>query len=340
LRGTVTLINTTAYRAGSGRVSWVNEFDENSHQPSLVLDKLAELVKRPGVLLPPLAFANRDAVSDMCQVFQGNTSTAVFGLRNNTLGYNVIDMGSKASFLFGTFLEKPLRRLRIFGLKFGAKFGMALSQPVDLSPRVNLPIGIGSDINDAKVNSKKLGRVACWRFLNLTGLKQVEAAILINQVGFSTEKPKQLQLTRPGDKRYLQATIKRPDGNKLVGCLPGENTLVVSDAPLPVESPLDAPVKLIGIRHLCQNPDHDLSGKVEAAPKVVIKQVVQVILTKGLCFPSTLADIVGSIIHSLKRFQQRLVLLFSQCQFNLSYQFHKSIITYTSRLDKECGRFL
>jgi hypothetical protein len=31
------------------------------------------------------------------------------------------------------------------------------------------------------------------------------------------------------------------------------------------------------------------------------------------------------------------MLLFSWCQFNLSYQFHKTIIAYTSRLDKKGG---
>jgi len=65
------LINTTTYRASSGGVSRVNEFDENPSQPCFILNKLAQLPECPGVMLPPLTFANRDAVSYPLKVFKG-----------------------------------------------------------------------------------------------------------------------------------------------------------------------------------------------------------------------------------------------------------------------------
>ncbi len=148
---------------------------------------------------------------------------------------------------------------------------------------------------------------------------------------------KELQLPVSSHKRNLQSAIKRPDRNELVGCLPGEDAFVVSNAPIPVENPLNAPVRLISIRYFCQNPDHDLSSKVETAPNVIVKQAVKVILSKGRCFPAPLTDIVSGIVHAFQCLHQRLVLLFSRCQFNLSYQFHNSIIAHSSRLDKKGG---
>ena len=329
------LINTTAYRAGSGGILGVNEFDDHTCELGFVGDKLAKLVECPRVLLSPLAFPNRDSVSDTAQVLQSDTPSSAFSLFNNPLADCVVDVGSKASLFFRTLLEKSLRCLRIFGLKFRAKPSMSFSQSINLSPRVCIPIGVGGDVNDTEVNSKKLGRVAFRRHLNFTGLEEVEAAISINQVGFPTEMAEHFQLPVSGDKRNLQPAIKCPDRNKLLGCLPGEDTLIIGDAPLPVESSLNTPVNLVGIRYLCQNPDHDLSGKVEAAPKVIVEKVVQVILAKSLCLPSSLTDIVGGIVHAFQRLQQRLVLLFSRCQFDLRYQLHRCIIAYTSRLDKK-----
>ena len=337
LRLTIRFRNETTYRTGAGGISWVNQAYENTGEFRLVFDKLPQLVESPGVMLSPLTFTNRDAVSYSLEVFQGNAPTAVFGLRNNTLGNHVVDVGSKASLFFTALLEKSFRRLRIFGLKFGSKFGMSLSQPVNLSPRVNLPIGISGDVNDTKVNSKKLGRVTFRRFLNFTGLEEVEVAVPINQVGFPTEMAEHFQLPVSGSKRNLQPAIKCPDRNKLVGCLPGDDALVVSNAPVPVKSSFNTPVGFVGICHFCQDPDHDLSGKLKAIPKVIVKKMVQIILAKDLSLPCMVTDIIGGIVHAFQRLQQRLVLLFSRCQFNLSYQFHKYIITYTSRLDNKEG---
>ena len=210
-------IDTTTGGASSGRVTRVNQRHQYSGELGLVLNKLAKLIEGPGVLLPPLTLTNRDAVSNSLEVFKGNTSTAVFGLRNNTLADAVIDMTSKASFLFGTLLEKSFRCLRIFRLKFGSKFGMPFSQPIDLSAGINLTIGVGGDIDYTQVHTEKLTGVAFRRLLNLTGLEEVKASILINQVGFATEMAEHFQLAVSGDKRYLQPAVKRPDGNKTAG---------------------------------------------------------------------------------------------------------------------------
>jgi len=330
-------IDATTYRTGAGGISWGNQAYENTGEFRLVFDKLPQLVESPRVMLSPLAMANHDSVSDTAQVFKSDTPSSVFCLGNNTLADNMINVGSKAPLFFATLLEKSFRRLRIFGLKFSSKFGMSLSQPVNLSPGVNLPIGISGDVNDTKVNSKKLGRVTFRRFLNFTGLEEVEVAVPINQVGFPTEMAEHFQLPVSGNKRNLQPTIKCPDRNKLVGCLPGEDTLVVSNASVQIKSSFNTPVDFVGIRYLCQYPDHDLSGKLKTIPKVIIEKMMQIILAKGLSLPCMVTDIIGSIVHAFQRLQQRLVLLFSRCQFNLSYQFHGYIIAYTSRLDNKEG---
>ena len=328
-------IDATTYRTGAGGISWINQAYENTGEFRLVFDKLPQLIESPRVMLSPLAMANRDSVSDTAQVFQSDTPSSVFSLGNNTLADNVINVGSKAFLFFAALLEKSFRRFRIFGLKFGSKFGMSFSQAVHLGARVGLAIGVSGDIDNAKVYSKKLGRVTFWRFLNFAGLEEVEVAVPINQVGFPTEMAEHFQLPISGNKRNLQPAIKCPDRNKLVGCLPREDTLIVSNASVSVKSSFNTPVDFVGIRHLCQDPNDYLSREIKPITDVVVKNVVQVILAKSLYLPSMVTDIVGGIIHRLQSRKQGFMLFFSRLQLNLGNQLHTCIITYYSRLDNK-----
>ena len=92
LRRSVMFINTTTYRASSGGISGVNNFDNHPCESTFVGEKLAELVERPRVLLSPLTPPNRDSVSDTAQIFKGDTSSSVFSLCNNPLANCVIDI--------------------------------------------------------------------------------------------------------------------------------------------------------------------------------------------------------------------------------------------------------
>jgi len=314
-------INSSTSRAGARGISGVNQFNQNSRQPSFILDKLAKLVKCPGVMLPPLSFPNRDAVSYPLKVFQGNAPTAAFSPGNNTLADYVVDVSDKAPLFPGALLKKSFRCLSIFGLKFGAKFGMSLSQPVDLATGVNNAVRVSRKIDDTEVNPQKLVRVSFRRLLRLTGLEKIEAAISINKVGLTRKILKKRQMPVTGDKGNPQPSIESPDRNKLAGCLPGEDAFIISDATMPVEYSFGRAASLVGVGHLCQNPDHNLGSEVEPVSKVVVEQVVQVILAKCLCLPSLLAYVVGSIVYAFQRAQQYLVLLFGRCQFNLRYQF-------------------
>jgi len=341
LRLTISFINRATLRTGTRSVARVNQCYQHARQLRLVLDKLSQLIERPGVVLPPLAVPNSDSVTDTAQIFQSDTPASVFSLCNNALTDNMVDMGRKTGFFTGTLLEKARGSLRPLRLKFAPEFSVAFSETIDLIPGVGLPVRVGGDIHNAQVNAKELRRVIGGRFLDLAHLVKVEIAVAINKVGFPTAVLKKLSLLTSGYKWNLQSAVKRPDRNKLVSYLPGEDAFVISDAPMPIESARGLPVNLVGISNLSQYPNHYLSRESKPTPEVIVEEMVQVVLAKSLGLPSMAADIVGSIIHSLQCLHQRLVLLFSRYQFNLSYQFHKSIIAYTSSLDKKgIGGFL
>ena len=329
------LINTTAARAGVGSISWVNENYENPRKPGFVFDKLPQLGECPGVVLPPLAFPNRDAISYSSKVFEGDTQTAVFGLRNNTLADYVIGVSGKPLLFARALLEESLRCLCIFRLKFGAKLGMALSKSVYLTTGVGLPIGVCSDILNTQINAKKFRNPAGRRLFYLTNLVKIKIPIPVNKVSFPSQVLKKLKMLIPGNKKDLDPAIYRPDRDGLLRQLPRKDALVIGDAAMPVEFPLRALVELVGISNLRQHPHYNLGCEVEPTPEVIIEKVVQIILAEYLCFPGMLADMVGSGIHYFQRLEKSLMLLFGGLKFNLGNQLHALIIAYRSSLDKK-----
>jgi len=313
----------------------VNEGYQHPGEFCLVLDKLAKLVKSPGVVLPPLALSNRDAVSDMGKVFKGDTPTAVFGLRNNTLGNTVIDVGGKPSFLIGTLNKQSLSRLSASGLELAPEPSVALTQAVDLRPGIDSAVRIGGDVHDAEVDTQELSWVAGRQFLDFAGLEKVESAVTVNKVGLTEHMSEKVRLACASDKRDGQPSPGRPDRDGAGSYLPGQDTLVIANAAAPVEGAPGITPGFISIGYLCQHSNHDLRRQIKAVAQVIVEQVVKVILAKGFGLPGPLADIVGGIVHCLQRAQQSSVLFRVRRQFDLRYQLHGNIIPQYSTLDKK-----
>lgn len=331
------LINSSTRGACARGIAGVNEFDQDPRQLCLVLDKASQLKERPRVVLPPLTPANRYPVTNTTQVFQSDTPVSVFGLCNNSLTDSVIDVSNKPSLFTRTLLKQTFGCLRIFGLKFSSYFSMTFPETVDLTAGVSLPIGVGGDIDDTKVNAEKLFGVSHGRFFHLAGLEKIECTISVDEVSLPHKVMEKNQLPFSSNEGNPEPSVKSPNRDESVGHLPGEDTLVIGNTAMFIEGAPGGAASLISIRHLSQDSHHNLGREAEPTAEVVVEKVVQVILAKGLRLPSTLADIVGGIIHTLKRLLECLILLAGGCQLYLRDQLHRYIIAYSSRLDQKGG---
>ncbi len=337
MRRTVALINTTTYRAGARGIARLNELNDYPGELRLIFDKLSELRERPGVLLSPLAFPNRDAVADTLEVFQCDSPSAVFSLHNNTLRDYVIDVCGKTPLFSGTLFEKAAGCLCALGLKFSPQLRVALPQSVDLITRVGLTIRVGSDILDAQINTKKLDSFTRRRLLYLTTLVKVKIPVAINKVGFSGQMPEKGKVVIAGNEGNSATAIRRPEGNGFVYQSPGQDTLIVGDTAVFAEDASCLPVEFVGVCNLGQHPDYCLSREIEPATDVVIKDIVKVVLTKDFCLPGMVANVAGSCINRLQCFKKGLMLLFGRQEFNLGNQLHSDILLDTSWLNKKGG---
>jgi hypothetical protein len=65
-------------------ITRVNQFDQDTCNQGLVLDKLSKLIERPRLVSAPLAMPNR-TTADALQVFKGNLAMRVFSLSHLSL---------------------------------------------------------------------------------------------------------------------------------------------------------------------------------------------------------------------------------------------------------------
>ncbi len=327
LRRTVTLIDTTAYRTGVRGVSWVNQFHDHTGEACLVLDKAPELVESPGVLLPPLALANRDPVPDTFEVFKGNAAAGVFGLCNEPLADYVVGIGSKAILFARALLEKSPGCLRAIGLELCAQFGMALSKAVHLATGVGFAVRISGDIDDAKVNTQKAFRVIRMRLRGINNHSQVEGLVSEDKVGLPYDAVDPGLLISTDAHRNQLPAIKGEDRYPVCS-LPGEDPLVVDHGAMGIESLDSGLVPAVDFNDFTHHTYSHLGRKAVVVTKVVVGKTVELYLTGGISLKSKVGDVVTGLIESLHRLEQGLVLLWARSKFHHQCLFHASIIDY------------
>jgi len=306
-------------------ISWVNQLHDHTGKACLVLDKAPELVKSPRVMLPPLALANRGPVPDAREVFKGNTATGVFSLCNNSLAEYMVGMGSKPVLFVGALTEKFLRCLRIFGLEFLAQFGMALSQSVNLAARVGLPVRVGGDIDNTKVNTKKALGVIGLRLRNVYDDGQVEGAISQCKVSL-TYNPVYSGLLISTDAYWNGLSPLESKDGYPVCPLPREDALVVDYSTMGLEGMDFGLVPAIALNDLSYYPNCHLCRKAVMLSKVAIGKAVEFHLRSRIALEGKIGDIVARLIEAFHSLQQGLMLFESRCEFDHQRLFHVSII--------------
>lgn len=324
---TVTLINGATDRASARRVARVNQFDYNSRQLCLVLDKAAQLPEGPGVMLSPLAVPNRYSVTDTSQIFEGNAPSSVFSLRNNTLADDMVNIRHKAAFFTSTFCKKTLRSLRAIGLKFRSQFNMTFSETVDLSAGVSLSVRVSGDINNTQVNTQIASRVIRRRFWGIDNYCQVKDSICENQIGLSHFTVKSSFLVISDSRRDNLSSLES-ENRDFIQPLPGQDTLVVDHRRMCLEYMAHGPINLIALRDFGYGSYRHLCRKPIILSQIAISHVVQVILTEGLRLESLFRGVVTSLIKSLHSLKESLVLLVSRSEFDYQGLLHSCIVEY------------
>ena len=339
---TVTLIDTTTYRTGLGRIAWVNCDNWNTHQFSFVLDKLAELVKRPVRVSCPLLALNRYPVADTLKVFEGDPASGVLRSLHNTLADAVVGVSLVTLLLAGYLAELMLRGARSLALQVAATVGILAALVFYRHATIRLAIAICREVDNAKIDAEKpIYILRLWSF-DIAGDEQIELAADMTQVGLAPVAIQKLALAVAALVGHTLATFECPDVDSLLAGLKTEDTVVIGKRAVWLEDALCLLVKFVGVCDFGDRSHNYLCGQRVAFANVVVDDLVEAELAKDFALPRLLANVVAGGISRLKCLEQRVTLFRRRSQLDLRSQFHIVRITYPTERCKPiaCPSFL
>ena len=326
LTGTVGLRNMPAGRTSARSISGIDSYDADTGKDSLVLDKGAKLMERPGMMDATLSLANRNPVADALELFKSDPPPGAFGFRDQSLADRMVDVRCKPGFLALTFLQEPLGGLGAFGLKAFAEFSVPFSQAVDLSAGISFAVGIGGNVDDTKINAKPVFRIASRRFGDIHNHGQIKDAVTIDEIGLPANPFQSCGLVFSEDNGNDLAALERQDGYT-VHALPGENALVVDDCSVWAEGRLLGFIPLVRFGNLADGADSQLCREIELFPDVVINDLLEPDFIGRALPESNFGNGVAGGIEPLHYFQESGSLFGGWLKFNHQCQVHKTSIT-------------
>lgn len=314
--------------AGFGSVAGINELEWNTMQFRLVGRELFKLVKGPIGMSRSLRLPNPYPITNTGQIFHSDTAMGVLSLHDNGLAQVVIHGFLKARLLTTHLFQSAVGTFRSNRLKDIASFLIPLTPCFQLFAAKYNAIGIGGEIDNAKVNAKPVNWVILVGFNDFANLVKIKLFVSIDKVSFAKAMLQKLLLFGATDKGDALTTIHSPDIDGIVFHPPREDAAIVSDGTVLSKPPFAFPIELIGIGNLCNLPHGDLGREVELFTHRVIRKFVQIELAKRFSFPCLFADEIASIVGGFNRVKQCLSLFFGWFQFNLRYQFHLSSLEH------------
>lgn len=325
----VGLLHMPASIAPLAGVVGIDKDHRNADHLRFVGNKLAQLEKRPVAVPRPLICAlDPRPRTDALEVFQSNRPVRAFGSLNNALRNYVVGIGLKPALFAGNLFQFAACRLRALALQSRPQSSIAGSVFLNLRTGVDVPTTVRSQIDNAEVNSQNAFNILFGWVGDVAGGKQVKLAFVKNKIAFALPKSKVSKLATTSRKRDVNATVHRPDRDRLPVRVPSQNAVVIREGSVRLERPFGLPVKFVGVCDFGNRPNNDLRRKSGLFPDGRVNKFVKVELTEGFIFPGYIADPVTGVIRSFERFFQRLILVVIRVELYFRRQFHRDSIAH------------
>lgn len=310
-------------RATSARsVARVYHNQRNASQSSLVVNKDAKLRERPVSMFGSLSALNGCPLSNAGQFLNGNRSLCALRFRDKILANAVIGVSLKAALSAAQFLEPSVCGARANLLQGGSAACVPPARGFDLLTREGLPVAVGCQIDNTKVNAKYVVNLLWSRLRHFAHGKQKEVAFTIDQIRFALLRGEPMGLLLTAEIGNFPATAKRPNRDELLIGSPGQNPVVISNRAKRLESALSVLIELVGVSYFGDAANDNLSRQVKLTPDLLIDLQVQGVLLKRLRRPGKLTNSIASLIRQFKSLTQQFSLFFRRIQFDLRDDLH------------------
>lgn len=291
-------------------------------QLRLVGKKRTKLEETPIAMSSTLLLTNRYPFADARQIFDGDAASGVFSNPDNALGNHVIRVFLESLLPTRQLAQAALGAFRANMLQDVTALLMPLTARFNLYAAECLPVATRCDVHDAQVNAKHVVNVLRRRFLYVTGRGKIELTAMENQVRFALLRCQQRALAFPANKGDAFSAVHCPDRDYQPVHVPAQNTVIIGNGAVGLESPLGVPVQFVGVGNAGNAAHHDLSRQAKGGARLMVRQFVEAILPKLFTLPSTLTDSVTGSVGRFHRLFERGKLPACRKEFDLSHKFH------------------
>lgn len=321
----VTLTNmlTAATRFAGVGWWWVDYL--NALTFGFIGDVASQLVETPAIVQSSLRltepFVRR--FTNAFKLFETNRFLFFFCFGDQCLSNRVICYFGSGSFPTGNTFECFVGTPGSFRLQRSTGFLMDFAKLIKGFSLVGVPVRIGGNVSNAQVNAQhvltQLFRPAIRHF---AGSVQVKFAPNVAKVGFPLLVLQQLGVMFTRYVVYFLSSFYRPKRNDTPVKSPAKNTGIVANRAILTEIALLLFVKLVSIGDLAHTTYHRLCRKRGRGFDVVVRAVVDFILTEHFVFPRPDRNTVTSSVRFLHGLQQQFSLLWGGSKVDFGGQFH------------------
>lgn len=266
-----------ATRALLAGVSGINRYYRYACNKSLVLDEAPKLEEGPACMPGSFRFPNRCPFVDMCQVFDCNPTSGVFGFLNELLADAMIHIGSKSCLLPVELLQMALGTSRTSFLEATTQSEPALSALLDSEAREDLSVAINGDIDDTHIYTDKPIWVYLWQLRCVDRGQQIEDPVNQDKIRLTFTPVNSGSLVSSYVHEDIKAAINSPDADSFDSFVP-QDTVIVCYCTKWLESVLMLFICLIGITDFTDSPDSHLSRQTELISDVIVTNFLEIVL--------------------------------------------------------------
>lgn len=328
---TVCSLNMPTDKAPLRCMARIDLFEFDPMHSCFVGEEVLKLCKSPITMLSAIISpSNRRPLSNMGQIFDPYRAIRVFGLNDQLLRNNVIDIFLKTLLPTCQFFQVTLGRLASALLQGFTQLGIALTGILNTFTAELLSVTGHGDIGYTHVDTQRLIGLPLIGVGNIARCQQEKlfGRFGVDQISFALLILQQFFLTIPSTVGDVQPPTNRPNTNRFFIGVVSQNTVIIGNRAMWLERALAFFIQFVSIGYFGKHPYNHLSRNTSFSPEWMVKRFMQVKSTEKRVVPCELTDVITQSVSGFKRLQEVDGLFRRRIQSDLSNKFHT--ITYST----------
>lgn len=276
----VPLIDTAATRAPLARIVRTDCNQRYAASSRLVSDKGAELVERPGMQAGSLAALGLNPTAYALQLFQGNATSGAFGSRYDRLRDAVVGVFAEPGLLPGNLLQPALSGLGAAALQAGFSTGELGSDALYIGAGIDVPIAIGSEIDDAEIDAEPVFGIEFFGFWHVAGGGEIPLSAHETEIDLALAVDQQSPLMLTHYDQDGDAAFDSPKVDSGAVLNEADKPIIIGLRCIAAEDRYDFAIDLEGVSHFGDGAHCRLCGQTELSAEICVSELVQIKLAK------------------------------------------------------------